>query len=703
MARIANMLVLEDRMTRTLHTIDQAAQASITTFQALQQQVNSLSTQMSRMQSSNLNGLNTSLNTANNTMESIVTKARNLALIFGGIEGIKQLVALSDERSGIKARLSLLVSDGGSLQALEKEVFDSANRVGVAYGQVADIVGRIGNQAGDAFGSNSEVVAFAELLNKTFSNAGADATAIASTMYNLTQSLSSGHLLGNDFRIIKQNAPQMIKYLERFYGVNSDELGKMVTAGKVSAQDIKNAMFAAGDEIDEIFNGMPVSWENNMERIKNHAIQAFDPILQKINEIANSQGFTDLATNIISGLYMVANVANSVFTGIVNITKFIANNWSIIAPIIGGIIAQMLLYKGALLAVKAVEVARNVITGIGTALSKIQARATRYQTMLNMGLAQSYIAATGAQLGLNVAMLANPVFLIIAGIVALIAIIFVVINVINKVTGQSINAIGVIVGALAVAGAFILNRIMGLLDVVLGIINYIGNGFIAFGNFLANVFKDPIASIIHLFGDMGDRVLGIINSIAKAIDKVFGSNLSGAVEGWRSNLNKWIEDKANKYGNGTYQKVVENLNLSSESLGLKRIDYGQAYNAGYGVGEKISNMFGNLDVANLTGMGEKTDYSKYINDSLNNALGTDDKGGKAVKTTTDDKLLSDEDIQLLLDVATRDYKLNYQQITPQVSMTFGDIRETADVDIIADQLADKLQEIAAGNLEVTYT
>ena len=87
-------------------------------------------------------------------------------------------------------------------------------------------------------------------------------------------------------------------------------------------------------------------------------------------------------------------------------------------------------------------------------------------------------------------------------------------------------------------------------------------------------------------------------------------------------------------------------------------------------------------------------------DAVGDVTGTDGSGSKAIKTTTNDDLLSDEDIQLLLDVATRDYKLNYQQVTPNITLTFGDVRETADVDSILDQVADRLEEIYDGNLEV---
>ena len=99
----------------------------------------------------------------------------------------------------------------------------------------------------------------------------------------------------------------------------------------------------------------------------------------------------------------------------------------------------------------------------------------------------------------------------------------------------------------------------------------------------------------------------------------------------------------------------------------------------------------------------KPDTSKYdasnIDKLLNNVTGDRDKG-EAVKTTSADKnLLSDEDVKLFIDVATRDYKLNYQQVTPNITLKFGDIRETTDVDDILNRVADELEEIFDADLD----
>jgi len=696
MATVASMLVLEDRMTRTLNTIDRAAQSANSTFQALSTQINTLSTQMNRIQNVNFNQLNNNLSNvnntsrqltnnytqANNTLQNMIGTVGKLGLALGGIAGIKNLIGLSDETAGIRARLSLLVDDGGSLEELEKQVFDSANRVGAEYAQIADIVGRVGNQARNAFGSNDEVVAFAELLEKTFSNAGADATAIESTMYNLTQSLSTGKLLGNDYRIIKQNAPQMIQYLRDFYGVTAEGLDKMVTAGQVTASDIKNAMFNAAEDINTTFNNMPISWGNAMARIKNHALKAFDPILRKINEVANSENFTNFMDSIVSVLYTIGNIAVQVFTGISNVIGFVRNNLGSIIPLLTFILGIMGAYKLGIMAITFAQKINNTVTAISTFISTIHRRALQLQAIAHMGVAQSLAVATAMQLGFNRAIYMSPIFWIIGGIILFISVLSAVIIHVKKAQGETVNAIGVVVGVIFAVGANILNFIIGILNAIISIFDGVINTLIGtielFLNLAIGGFNDFGGKVANIMGKLVSFVLDIGKAVTSVWDAIFGTNATKTLEGWQKSVNSW----------GKNEKAIT---LERVDHRLNTIDVNDAYNKGYGI-------FSGIGTDELTG-GTMGDYSKYLN-NLNSAIGTDSTGGKAVKTTTDDKLLTDEDIQLLLDVATRDYKLNYQQITPNVTITFGDVRETADVDNILDQVADRLEEIYDGNLEV---
>lgn len=233
--------------------------------------------------------------------------------------------------------------------------------------------------------------------------------------------------------------------------------------------------------------------------------------------------------------------------------------------------------------------------------------------------------------------------------------------------------------------------------------------------------QEACIGIVGAWNGLYTGIQGVIWLILKAVDTMINGilaplnwmidGINGAFGGLGVHVDNIKSDMSGAYG----QHMLEGINERNSTLAQMKAD---AKNTAREIKElstenvsrwndKVTGIKNDLMDRQNRRTAEKaseenTSATKSIEELFkgitdNNSGGT---GGKAVKTTSDDKLIDDEDIQLLLDVATRDYKLNYQQVTPQITMTFGDIRETADVDVIADQLADRLQEIVDGNLEV---
>lgn len=385
----------------------------------------------------------------------------------------------------------------------------------------------------------------------------------------------------------------------------------------------------------------------------------------------NWKAFTgELAGNVLPILTGGLNILN-------NAVGFMADNWSILFPIIAGVVGILGVY---LAVTKGVVLWQTITNGVMTAFRAIQ-------TFVSIGfgvLTGNTAAASAAQFVYNSALLACPLTWILILIIAVVAILYAVIAVINKVTGKTISATGIIVGALMAAVAFIWNLFLGLLDLVLGIINHFWNYFAAFANFFANLFTDPIGSIIHLFGDMADLVLGIIETIAKALDKVFGSNLAGTVQGWRSGLDSMVEKAANKHGNGSYEKVANELNLSSESLGLKRWAYSDAYNTGYDWG------------ANL---------GSSVSDAFDTNGMTEDIATTAENTEkmTDSLDITNEDLKYLKDLAERDVINRFTTAEIKVDMTNNNsIGNNMDLDGVVNYLVVGVNEAMATAAEGVY-
>ena len=568
-------------------------------------------------------------------MDGLTNKVMGLVGAYVSLQGIQKLIKLSDEYTQTNARLSM-INDGLQTQAeLQDKIFASAQRSRASYTEVADTVAKLSLNAKDAFGSNNETIAFAENLNKLFVIAGTEQASISSATLQLTQALGSGVLRGEEFNAVFEAAPNIMQTVAEYMDVPIGKLRGMAQEGQITADIVKNALLSSTNKINEQFESMPMTWGQVWTGIMNELYYASQPILELIS--------------------------------------LLAQNWSVLEPIVLGLATAIGIYTAAL-------ITYNTVKGISALAESVHAAAT----MMSTG---ATFAATAAQHGFNAALLACPLTWIILLVIALVAAFYAVIAAINKTQDKTISATGVIFGAIATVIAAIWNILLGLVDLVLGIISTFINKWVMFANFFANVFNDPIGSIIHLFGDMADSVLGVIESIAKALDKVFGSSLADTVSGWRSGLDSMVENAANKYGNGSYEKVAEEVNWSSESLGLKRWAYGDAYESGYALGEgvedKISNVFGG-DL----GLGTDTTASDISNIASNTS------------TIKDGVDVSNEQLKYLRDIAEQEVVNRFTTAEIKVDMTnHNNISKDTDVDGIISTLADGLLEAMAVTAE----
>lgn len=707
MGAVRSQLIINDGMTAALKRINRAMGLVLNNFEAVQRAsgraIDTHSISAARQEIGRANAvldemeenyrrcneeqeqLNKRISTGSSKANSLLSKIKGMVAAYIGINAVKGLFNLSDTLTGTEARLNLIVDDGGSVEELEKKIFDSAQRARAGYVDTLQTVSKLGLVAPNAFKNNNELIAFAELVNKNFVIGGASATEASSAMYQLTQALGSGRLQGDEYRSIIENAPLLAKAIEDYMRNVRHAEGTMkdwAAEGKLTADVIKAAVFRSADEIEERFNKMPMTWGQVWNSMKNKAVIALDGVLSKINQLANDQRVQTTVDSLIGALGAMATVLLGVFGLVSGIYTFFASNWSWIGPIVWGIVAAIIAYNTAL-------AINNTIQGISNAIKTMAAIAAVAHGTATVAEAAATTGMTAAQVAFNAALYACPLTWIILLIIAIIVLIYAVIGAINKLTGSSISATGVILGALAAAGAFVWDLFLGIFELILGIINALINPFIEIANFIANVFKNPISSIIYLFQGLADNVLGILQKIASALDFIFGSNMADTVQGWRNSLKGKADAMVAEYApNENYQKVISNLDLSVEGLGLKRVAYSDAWSAGYKAGENIdasiSNMFNMSDITNTA-------------DTLTNALGT---GGTLSDIADDTASLSEnsnkstEELAYLRDIAEKEAinRFTTAEVKVELGGITNNVAANTDLDGVIGYLADELQE-----------
>lgn len=606
---------------------------------------------------------------------------------YASVQTIGKVMDLSDQLTSTTARLNLMNDGLQTTQDLQNMIYLSAERSRGAYQATADAVSKLGLMAGDAFSSSEEIIAFTEQLNKQFTIAGTETAGIEAAMLQLTQAMGSGVLRGEEYNSILEQAPNIIQAIADYMEVPKGQLKDMAAEGEITAEIVKNAMFAAADETNAKFEAMPKTFSQIWTSFQNTALMAFQPVLQRLNDVANSEAFQTFINGAIEALSMVAGIVVEIFNLIASVGTMIADNWSWLSPIIYGVAAALLVYYGRLMLVRGAELALAAVQGVVAVAKGILAAAT----MLVTGATW---AQTTAQYGLNAAMYACPIVWIIILIIALIALFYAAVAAVNKFAGTSVSATGIICGVFMVAAAFIGNLFVALINFVIDIFVVLWNFIAAFANFFGNVFNDPVGAIARLFFDLVDTVLSLLQSLASAIDTIFGSNLAGAVQGWRDSLGGWVDST---FGQG--EEIMAKLN--AEDLHLDRFEYSSAWDAGYSFGEGIDESIANFDPSslfdtNVPGAGDYADLSGYGSDlgGLGGiGSGVDDIAGNT-GAIADSMDITEEDLKYLRDIAEQEAvnRFTTAEISVDMSGMQNNISNGMDLDGVISGLTEGVNE-----------
>lgn len=604
------------------------------------------------------------------------------------IQSVGKALNISDELATTTARLDLMNDNLQSTQELTNMVYAAAQDARGSFGDMASNVAKLGTLAGDAFSSSAEIVAFANQLNKQMKLSGASTEEASSAMLQLTQSLAKGTLNGDELTSVMENGSMVIQTIADYMGVTQGEIKDLAADGQVTSDIIIAAMLGAADETNAAFATLPLTWSDIWQNIKNAALVAFQPVLQRINDFANSTVVQNFANGVIEAMAVISNVVLNIFDLIGTVGGFIADNWSIISPIIYGVIGALAVYAAYLGIVKAIELA-------SAAASMIHSLAMSAKIAVMAAVTGQTMAATAAQMGYNGALYACPVVWIIMLLIALIAIIFAVCNAIAKMTGVANSGFGVIMGCIFTVGALFKNLGLTVANIALGI----GNAIAALASNMMTAFHNAICSVQSWFYNLLSTALSVIEGICSALNKLpfveFDySGISSAADDYAAKASEAAGNKED------YQSISDAFNEGFTTFDAFQDGWASdAFNAGAawgdGIADKVSNfslsdVFGQTDIPNVG------DYTSGFNDAIANSgvgdsIGNiDDNTGK-IKDSLD---VTEEDLKYLRDIAEQEAinRFTTAEINVDMSGMQNTVNSGDDIDGFMTKLTDSVNE-----------
>ena len=542
----------------------------------------------------------------NDSAKKLLRTLQHVAAVTGVANLVKSFLETSDTMSQIDAKLNSMVTSESELASLQNEIYQSAQRSRAAYIDTANLIAKLGTNAKDTFSSNAELIQFAENLNKSFAIAGASQQEQSAATLQLTQALASGVLRGEELNSVFEQAPNIIQRIADYLNVSIGDIREMASEGQLTADVVKNAMLSATGDINAEFEAMPMTLSQAFAMGKNSIQNALRGSFEGWSDFMNSDEGQQAMTRIINLFTLMAQVGVGALSAVGQGALFVANNLDFIHP---------------------------VLAAIGVAYAFMHAKA---------------IAAAAAQVG---GALASAAAWAVANwsILLLIALLAAALIATQKM-GVGMEEVGGVVG-----------QVFGTIyAVAYNVFAAIWNVIATFAEFFANVWNDPLGATARLFFDVFDVILGIVETVAGAIDTLLGTNMASAVSGFRNKMSGWVDDT---FGENAIQiKRMSNLNVSETAA-----KWGQA---GSNIGSKLDNMNLSLDsiAGGISGLNSAAIPSA---DELN--VGDVGTVGK-VKSVEGDVSLADEDLKLYRDLAERRYMANVelQTLAPQVNITIPD-------------------------------
>lgn len=636
-------------------------------------------------------GRMTSISRALNFMVAIQA-LRQMANLMSG------LIKSGDDYIQTMARLKTIEDGTKTGQELQDSIMAAAQRSRTGFGIMADSVAKLRSQAGEAFKSNDEAIAFAEQLNKLYKIGGASLEQQKAGTLQITQALASGVLRGDEFNSMMENAPLVAQKLARHLGVSVGQLRGMAKDGQLTGDILKSALLGSAVETNAEFAKMPMTFADMMTQVGNVASYAFQPLIQAWQEFINSTAGQNFMAGLETAMFAIGQIALWLFNlfvagwnWVTEHANFVITAFELLATV--GVIAGLAVAAAWAIANWQILLIIAIVIAIAGALSELGISFVDVAaTIISMFV---YIGETVY----NVILFIINLFIFLGSVIinVFIGIWNAVITVAEAIANTFLMAIWAVKKAFATLAKAVLGAFAAVADGAANVATAIGNAFIAGANMAIKAINWIIKAINKIPGAPKIGEVGEIGAMS------YNGGLGNSIRGLADGLDPGAAPEKVSFA-GMKGKSLE-LHNPTEGLKNPMLDSIAAY-------QGTKNFFNGISDA-MKGFGDKMKKQDELASKFDQANqtpagagapsggagGLGDKLGKGknignVGKIEDEVKLKDEDIKMMRDVAERKYIIDYQVLTPQVSVKYESKNSATEQDI--DDLVDRIEEKIVG-------
>jgi tape measure domain-containing protein len=308
---------------------------------------------------------------AGGKVDGLLSKLSGLAMFAGVSLTLGSIVKTIDEWKVIEGQVNNVTKSQQESKAVQKEIYNIASRTRQQYGSTAELFTSVARNAQELKKSTKDILLFTEDVSNAMLLGGGDASSQEAALVQLGQALGSGTLRGDELNSIMEQAPRLAKAIADGMGTTIGQLRQMGSEGKLTAQDVFNAIRGQSDRLKMELGKMP--WtigqaSNKMQNAIGKFFKEFEDKTGIIDSMAKSIAkFADYVEkinldNFISGLRIAA-----IYAGVL----FGMAKWSSFVMMLGTAAKWIVAVRDALMLATGAQIVFNSQTRKGAAMQML--------------------------------------------------------------------------------------------------------------------------------------------------------------------------------------------------------------------------------------------------------------------------------------------------------------------------------------------
>lgn len=304
-------------------------------------------------------------------VDGLLSKLSGLAMFAGVSLTLGSIVKTIDEWKVIEGQVNNVTKSQQESKAVQKEIYNIASRTRQQYGSTAELFTSVARNAQELKKSTKDILLFTEDVSNAMLLGGGDASSQEAALVQLGQALGSGTLRGDELNSILEQAPRLAKAIADGMGTTIGQLRQMGSEGKLTAQDVFNAIRGQSDRLKMELGKMP--WtigqaSNKMQNAIGKFFKEFEDKTGIIDSMAKSIAkFADYVEkinldNFISGLRIAA-----IYAGVL----FGMAKWSSFVMMLGTAVKWIVAVRDALMLATGAQIVFNSQTRKGAAMQML--------------------------------------------------------------------------------------------------------------------------------------------------------------------------------------------------------------------------------------------------------------------------------------------------------------------------------------------